>query len=195
MRVVLASGNPGKAREVRSVLGPHGIEVVTLPMWLGDVETGTTYLENARLKAAAAARMVASTVLAEDSGLEVDALGGLPGPRSARFAGPAATDADNNAKLLALLSDVDDDRRTARYRAVAVLLFPSGREVVGEGVFEGRITREAKGSGGFGYDPLFVPGPSPTSVPERTAAELSPGAKDAISHRGNALRALASRLA
>lgn len=189
MRVVLASANQGKAREAEAILRDRGIEIVTAPMWLGDVETGTTYLENARLKAAAAMRMLRRPVLAEDSGIEVDALGGLPGPRSARFAGGGASDADNNAKLLTLLSGTADAQRTARYRAVAVLLFPSGREVSGEGTFEGRIAHEPKGKGGFGYDPLFIP-----KDERRTAAELSPDEKNAISHRGNALRALAGRL-
>jgi non-canonical purine NTP pyrophosphatase (RdgB/HAM1 family) len=187
--VVLASSNPGKAREAANILGPLGFEIVTLPMWLGDVETGATYLENARLKAAAAVRMLQRPVLAEDSGLEVDALGGLPGLHSARFAGPDASDADNNAKLLALLSNADGAARSARYRAVAVLLFPDGREVVGEGTFEGTIAAVPRGDGGFGYDPLFVP-----EGEERTAAELTPQQKDAISHRGAALRALASKL-
>lgn len=187
--VVLASSNAGKAREARAILGPLGFEVVTLPIWLGDVETGSTYLDNARLKASAAMRMLQRPVLAEDSGLEVDALGGLPGPRSARFAGPGSSDADNNAKLLALLSNTDGAARTARYRAVAVLLFVDGREVVGEGTFEGAIATAPRGNGGFGYDPLFLP-----KGEERTAAELSPQEKDAISHRGAALRALASEL-
>ncbi len=191
MRVVLASSNPGKAREARNILGEVGIEIVTLPLWLGDVETGDTYLENARLKAAAVARMAHAAVLAEDSGIEVDALGGLPGPRSARFAGPAATDADNNAKLLRLLGRVVDAERTARYRAVAVLLYPSGRELVGEGTFDGTIGREPRGTGGFGYDPLFLPG---GTGGERTAAELSADEKEAISHRRQALRALAAKL-
>lgn len=190
MEVVLASSNEGKAREARSILAPAGVEIATLPLWLGDVETGVTYLENARLKAAAAMRMLQGrAVLAEDSGLEVDALHGLPGPRSARFAGPTASDDDNNAKLLALLSGVDDAHRTARYRAVAVLLFPSGQELVGEGTFEGRIGAGPRGERGFGYDPLFVP-----EGEQRTAAELEPDEKNAISHRGRALRALVERL-
>jgi non-canonical purine NTP pyrophosphatase (RdgB/HAM1 family) len=187
LRVVLASSNEGKAREASAILGENGVEVVTLPLWLGDVETGDTYLENARLKASAAMRMLHGPVLAEDSGLEVDALGSLPGPRSARFAGPSASDADNNAKLLALLGDTE--QRTARYRAVAVLLFPSGRELVGEGTFEGSIARTPKGAGGFGYDPLFIP-----NGEERRAAELTAAEKNAISHRWQALRSLATQL-
>jgi len=187
VEVVLASSNAGKAREAKNILGPLGIEIVTMPMWLGEVETATTYLGNATLKASAALRMVQRPVLAEDSGLEVDALGGLPGPRSARFAGPSASDRDNNAKLLALLSHAPV--RTARYRAVALLLFPDGRSVTGEGTFEGSIVSEARGEVGFGYDPLFLPEGS-----DKTSAELTPDEKDAVSHRGAALRALASRL-
>lgn len=163
-----------------------------MPIWLGDVETGLTYLENARLKAANALRLLDVPILAEDSGIEVDALHGLPGPHSARFAGPEASDARNNDRLLTLLADVPDGARTARYRAVGVLLFPSGRELSGEGVFEGSITRAPRGDGGFGYDPLFVPdGPDAAG---RTAAELSPDEKNAISHRSGALRALAAQL-
>ncbi len=196
MLVLLASSNPGKAREASAILAPHGIEVVMRPMWIGDVETGTSYLDNARLKAANAMRLLEGSglvpVLAEDSGIEVDALHGLPGPRSARFSGPDATDAANNTRLLALLGDAPAAQRTARYRAVAVLLFPSGREVVGEGVFEGAIGAEPQGSGGFGYDPLFVP--KDPSGRGRSAAQLSPDEKNAISHRASALRALADRL-
>jgi XTP/dITP diphosphohydrolase len=189
VRVVLATSNPGKAREAGRILASSGLEIATVPLWLGEVETGVTYLENATLKASNAMRMLGVPVLAEDSGIEVDALNGLPGPRSARFAGVGASDADNNAKLLALLSDTDGAHRTARYRAVALLLFPSGRHVVGEGVFEGVIGSAPRGEGGFGYDPLFVP-----AGEERTAAELSPDEKDAVSHRGGALRALAAQL-
>jgi non-canonical purine NTP pyrophosphatase (RdgB/HAM1 family) len=185
VRVVFASSNPGKAREASLILAGSGLEVQTVDMWLGDLETGTTFLENARLKAIAAARILGAPVLAEDSGLEVDALGGLPGLHSARFAGPAATDGDNNAKLLRLLVDVPDGERTARYRAVAVLILPSGAEVKGEGTLEGHITRAARGTGGFGYDPIFTPDG------KRTTAELSADEKNALSHRGRALRRLA----
>lgn len=186
LRVLFATSNPGKLREAQALLASSGIELEGRPLWLGHEENGTTYLENARAKAAAAVRLSGAPVLAEDSGLEVDALGGLPGPRSARFAGPGATDEENNAKLLRLLEGVSEDERTARYRAVAVLLLPSGREVTGEGTFEGRIGTEPRGEGGFGYDPLFFP-----EEEGRTAAELSPEEKNARSHRGVALRRLA----
>ncbi len=188
MRVVLATSNPGKLAEARAILAGSPIEIVTVPMWLGEVETGTTYLENARLKAANALRFVGRPVLAEDAGLEVDALHGAPGPRSARFSGTAATDATNNAKLLRLLEGVA--LRSARYRAVAVLALPNGEDFVGEGVFEGSIATEPRGSGGFGYDPLFVP-----DGERRSAAEMKPDEKNRISHRGLALRALVAEIA
>jgi XTP/dITP diphosphohydrolase len=161
---------------------------VTVALWLGEVETGVTYEENARLKAHNAMRLLGAPVLAEDAGLEVDALGGVPGPRSARFSGEDATDVSNNDKLLRLLDGVDE--RAARYRAVAVLVLPSGKEFIGSGTFEGEIAREPRGRGGFGYDPLFIP-----RGETRTAAELGPEEKDAISHRGLALRALVAELA
>lgn len=186
MKVVLATTNAGKVREVRAILSGSGIEVDAVPLFIGDEEHGVTYLENALAKAMAVRRLTGRPVLAEDSGLEVDALGGLPGVRSARFAGPAATDATNNAKLLRLLEGVPD--RTARYRSVAVLL-GSSSEVVGEGTYAGRVAQEPRGAGGFGYDPVFVP-----DSETRTVAELSPEEKDAISHRGRALRQLVERL-
>jgi len=183
VRVLLATSNKGKVAEARAILANSPLEIVTVPMWLGDVETGLTYHENARLKAMNAMRYTHLPVLAEDAGIEIDALHGAPGPRSARFSGPNATDASNNAKLLRLLDGVT--QRTARYRAVAVLVFPSGKEFVGEGVFEGDIATAPRGTGGFGYDPLFVP-----RGETRTSAELTPEEKNAISHRGLALRAL-----
>jgi XTP/dITP diphosphohydrolase len=185
MRAVLATTNPGKAKEATEILTGTSLEVVTVPMWIGDIETGMTYLENARLKASNVLRLTHEAVLAEDAGLEVDALNGLPGLHSARFAGPGATAADNNAKLLALLEGVPAEKRTARYRAVALLLTPSSQVVVGEGVLEGRLAEAPKGEGGFGYDPLFIP-----EGFAQTAAELTPDEKNAISHRGRAFRAL-----
>ena len=188
MKVVLATSNPGKIAEAREILHGSPIEIVTMPMWLGDVETGVTYLENARLKAQNAQRFVRLPVIAEDAGIEIDALHGAPGPRSARFSGPNATDATNNAKLLRLLDGVTD--RAARYQAVAVLVLTSGAEFVGDGTFEGTIADAPRGSGGFGYDPLFIPGGE-----TRTSAELTPDEKNAISHRGFALRALVAEIA
>lgn len=185
MRIALATTNPGKVKEARAILGEAGIEVVVPVLWLGEVETGSTFEENAALKAVAAVRMLGRPVLAEDAGLEVDALGGMPGVRSARFAGPAADDARNNAKLLRLLDGVPAPQRTARYRAVVVLALPSGALCSGAGALEGRIDVAPRGAGGFGYDPLFVP-----DGHDRTAAELEPGEKNAISHRAQALRAV-----
>jgi XTP/dITP diphosphohydrolase len=185
LEVVLATSNPGKAREARAILAASGFEIRTVPMWLGEVETGSTYLENARLKALAALRMIGRTVLAEDAGIEVDALHGLPGPRSGRFAGESATSDQNNAKLLELLDGVPTERRTARYRITAVLLLPSGAERIGEGTLEGRLLDAPRGEAGFGYDPLFVP-----DGQDRTVAEMRAEEKNVMSHRAQALRAL-----
>jgi XTP/dITP diphosphohydrolase len=189
MRVVLATSNPGKARETRSILEAAGFSIETLPMWIGEIETGTTYLENARLKASNVLRLTGETVLAEDAGLEIEALHGRPGVQSARFAGPGATPADNNAKLLRLLDDVADDERMARYRIVAVMLQPVGAEYVAEGTLEGRIVNEPRGDGGFGYDPIFVP-----DGEERTVGEMRQDEKNVFSHRAKALRDLISKL-
>jgi XTP/dITP diphosphohydrolase len=192
VRVVLATSNAGKKREAARILAGSELEIVTEPIWLGEIETGTTFRENAFIKASSAARLlVHAAVLAEDSGLEVDALAGLPGLHSARFAGPNAHDSDNTAKLLELLSDVSDERRSARYRAVAVLILPSGAEIVGEGTFEGSIAREPRGERGFGYDPVFIPA-SPLGE-SRTSAELSDDEKDRLSHRAQSLRAVLSQ--
>ena len=189
MQVVLATSNAGKVREARAILEPVGIEIVTRPLWLGDVENGLTYVENARAKALAAQRMLRTAVLAEDSGIEVDALGGLPGVHSARFAGEDASDDANNAKLLHLLDGVPAELRTARYRAFAVLLFSDGSEIVGEGTFEGSIVDAPRGTKGFGYDPLFVPAGMTV-----TSGELDPDEKNRLSHRGAALRSLSDQL-
>jgi len=183
VKILLATSNPGKIREIEAILAGSGFEVDVEPMWLGDIESGVTYMENARLKAGSATRLSGRAVLAEDSGLEVDALGGLPGIRSARFAAPGATDAANNAKLLRLLDGNQD--RTARYRAVAVLLLPSSEECIGEGSWEGGIATAPAGGGGFGYDPIFLPKDG-----SGTAAQLSPEEKNAVSHRAHALRQL-----
>ncbi len=160
-----------------------------MPMWLGEVENGVSYLENARLKAAATLRMVHTAVLAEDAGIEVDALSGLPGLRSARFARVGASGAENNEKLLRLMKDVPEAKRTARFRAVAVLLYTSGAEVVGEGVLEGSIADAPRGDNGFGYDPVFVP-----EGGSRTAAEMPDEEKNRISHRSRALHELLKEL-
>lgn len=166
-----------------------GLSVRTVSIWLGEVETGLTYLDNARLKASAASRMLGVPVLAEDAGIEVDALNGMPGPRSGRFAGESATAEQNNAKLLRLLDGVTHERRTARYRVTAVLLLPSGFEYLGEGTLEGRLLTAPRGEGGFGYDPLFVP-----DGQDRTVAEMRADEKNVMSHRARAYRDLLSKL-
>jgi XTP/dITP diphosphohydrolase len=148
-------------------------------------ETGSTYLENARLKGMAGAAALDVPALADDSGIEVDALGGRPGPRSARFAGEDATDDRNLQELIRSMKGVPGSGRTARYRCVALLAYPDGREVYAEGVCEGTLVSKPRGAGGFGYDPIFVP-----AGWDRTMAELTDDEKDRISHRGRALRAL-----
>lgn len=190
--IVLATRNENKVRELAAMLAGLPIRLESIGSYpdAPDVEeTGATFAENAVLKAKAAAQHTGLWAMADDSGLEVDALDGQPGVYSARFAGPGATDADNNEKLLKLMADVPDDRRTARFRCAIALAAPDGRIFVDEGTCEGRIARTPRGEGGFGYDPLFV-------VPElgRTFAELPAAEKDRISHRGRALTAVRRRL-
>jgi XTP/dITP diphosphohydrolase len=189
-RLLLATRNPGKLRELAPLLQEAGIEKVHLetldehPEVSEVEETGITFEANAREKATAAARMTGLWALGEDSGLEVVALGGAPGVRSARFAGPERDDAANNRRLVRELEGVDD--RRARYVCVAVLASPDGAVVEqARGTCGGTLTHEPRGTGGFGYDPYFVPDGA-----ERTMAELSPSAQAALSHRGQALRAL-----
>jgi XTP/dITP diphosphohydrolase len=192
MRVVVATGNRGKLRELAALLVPLGVELVPQSDFGIEPppETGATFLENALIKARHAARITQLPAIADDSGLEVDALGGAPGVHSARFAGESASDAENNEKLLGALASVPHEKRTARYRAVIV--FVSGPNdlmpLIGEGAWEGHIGLAPRGAGGFGYDPLFEPAGS-----TGTAAELTPAAKNAVSHRGAALRALLAR--
>ncbi|MDQ1497299.1 MAG: XTP/dITP diphosphohydrolase [Actinomycetota bacterium] len=194
MKLVLASANPDKAAEIRSILaGAMGdLDLSPRPDTIADVdETGVTLLENARLKAAAIAAATGEAAVADDTGLRVDALDGAPGVRSARFAGEAATYADNVAKLLGELSGVAAARRTARFETVALVRWPDGREVAATGAVEGVIAAQPRGDGGFGYDPVFVP----AEGDGRTFAELTPEEKHALSHRGRAFRALAAELA
>jgi XTP/dITP diphosphohydrolase len=153
------------------------------------VEGGDTYLSNARLKALTMARFTARSCLADDSGIEVDALDGAPGIYSARFAGPGSTDEANRALLLERMRDVPEPRRQARFRCVIVVASPDGRELVAEGTCEGFIAREAHGRGGFGYDPVFFYPPA-----RCTTAELSEAEKNRISHRANACAMLAAKL-
>ena len=194
MRFVLATANAGKAREIAAVLrgaGVDDLELVPRPDGVPDVEeTGTTLEDNARLKAVALCEATGLPAIADDTGLLVDALGGAPGVRSARFAGDDATDARNVAKLLELLRDVDPDHRTARIATVALARFPDGREVAAFGDVEGTIAPEPKGESGFGYDPVFVP----EEGDGRTFAQLSAEHKNSLSHRGRAFRTLADGL-
>ena len=193
MRTVLASGNAGKLKELTALLAPLGLELVAQSA-LGiesAPETGTTFLENALIKARHAARESGQAALADDSGIEVDALDGRPGVRSARFAGEAASDADNLHKLLAELHDVPPEFRQARYHCViAFVRHPDDKQpIVAHGTWEGRIVHEPKGAGGFGYDPVFVP-----AGEQCTAAELPAAIKNARSHRAQALHALVAGL-
>jgi XTP/dITP diphosphohydrolase len=187
-RLVLATDNPGKLRELAALLGdrwevlPQGhFGIRSAP------ETGTTFRANAELKARHAAAATGLPSIADDSGLEVDALDGAPGVESANYAGPAASDAANNARLLAALAGVPQHLRTARYRCVLVFVrsWDDPDPVVAEGTWEGSIAEVPRGEGGFGYDPLFID--AQTGL---TGAELGPAAKNAVSHRGQALQRL-----
>jgi XTP/dITP diphosphohydrolase len=193
--LVLASANPDKVAEIAAVLADTlEIDLVPRPPEVPDVvEDGETLLENARLKARALVSATGLSAVADDTGLEVDALDGAPGVYSARYAGEEVTYADNVAKLLAELATRPDrggDRR-ARFRTVALVALADGGEVWTEGAVEGTIAGEARGDGGFGYDPVFVP----TDGDGRTFAEMSVAEKQDISHRGRAFRALAAALA
>jgi guanylate kinase/non-canonical purine NTP pyrophosphatase (RdgB/HAM1 family) len=188
MNTVLASGNAGKLKEMRAILAPLGFELLAQSSLGIDSppETGSTFLENALIKARHAAREAGLPALADDSGIEVDALDGRPGVRSARFAGEGASDAANLHKLLAELHDVPLEFRQARYHCVIAFVrrHDDPQPIVAHGTWEGRIALEPRGSGGFGYDPIFLPADT-----QCTAAELDPSAKNEVSHRAQALRA------
>jgi XTP/dITP diphosphohydrolase len=189
---VLATANPDKADEIRDVLAAVGPWVTLLPRdpSIPEIdETGATLEENARLKAVTVCAATGSPAIADDTGLEVDALDGAPGVRTARFAGDDATYADNCALLLECLAGVAAERRTARFTTVAIARWPDGREVAAIGTVEGSITDAPRGAGGFGYDPVFVP----DEGDGRTLAEMGDD-KHALSHRGKALRTLADGL-
>lgn len=189
-RLVLATANPDKAREIAEILDGL-VRLVPRPAGLGEVdETGDTLEDNARLKAVAVSAGAGAPAVADDTGLEVDALGGAPGVWSARYAGPDATYGDNVRKLLDALEGVPPERRTARFRTVALARWPDGAEVLGVGVVEGVITTHPRGAGGFGYDPVF----SPTEGDGRTFAEMPAADKHRLSHRGRAFADLAARL-
>ncbi len=191
-RIVLATGNPGKVREIQRILGEFGVEVVPqTELGVGDAdETGTSFVENALIKARHAAMLTGLPAIADDSGLVVDALDGRPGVYSARYSGADATDDSNIDKLLQELCGVPGDKRTAAFHCCAVYVSVNdATSLVAEGRWQGRILDERRGARGFGYDPVFFD-------PEcgRTAAELTPEVKNARSHRGKALTALAEML-
>jgi XTP/dITP diphosphohydrolase len=198
LRLVLASANPDKVSEIGAVLSAAlDVTLVPRPRDVPDVvEDGKTLLDNARLKARALVAATGIAAVADDTGLEVDALGGAPGVHSARYAGEDATYADNVTKLLLELAALEDQggARRARFRTVALAAFPDGAEVWAEGAVEGTIAPAPRGSAGFGYDPVFVPG-ADDGGDGRTFAEMTSGEKDALSHRGRAFRALAAQLA
>lgn len=194
-RLVLASANPDKAAEIADILGEvAGLILVPRPASVPDVvEDGATLVDNARLKAIAVMEATGEPAVADDTGLEVAALHGAPGVFSARFAGEHATYADNVDKLIRELGAagaIEPWQRSARFRTVALAAFPGGDELVAEGEVIGSIASEPVGTGGFGYDPLFIP----EGGGGRTFAQMSPAEKHGVSHRGRAFRALADKL-
>jgi XTP/dITP diphosphohydrolase len=192
-RLAVASRNPHKLREIARICAGWPVEWVTVDSdprpWPDVEETGATYLENALLKARAVAAALGLPAVADDSGIEVDALGGGPGPRSARYAGEGATDERNLEQLLRAIKGVPAGGRTARYRCVAALALPDGTELHAEATCEGSLVGSSRGTAGFGYDPIFVP-----AGWEQTMAELTDEQKDRISHRGRAFRTLGAML-
>ena len=192
-RAVVASANPGKLREFAALLAPLRLELIPQAQFgiRPAIESGTTFLENALLKARHAAHHAHLAALADDSGIEVDALGGRPGVHSARFAAEQASDEQNLRHLLAELQDVPDGFRQARYQCVIVFLRHAGDQapLIAQGTWQGSIAHAPRGRGGFGYDPVFVP-----AGEQCTAAELSSAQKNAVSHRGHALRKLVAML-
>ena len=185
MKILLATQNQGKVRELQELLSGEDIEVLSLldiADWEDVEENGKTFADNAALKARAAVHRTGLIALADDSGLEVDALDGAPGVYSARYAGEPKDDERNNDKLLALLESVPDDKRTARFRCALVVATPDGEEYLTEGMVEGRILRQRRGKGGFGYDPLFF-----VTEFARTMAELNLAQKNKLSHRSQAV--------
>lgn len=194
--IVVATGNAHKLTEIQTILAKvlPDVRFVALGQ-LGDFddpeENGTTFLQNAIIKAEAAVEETGFPAIADDSGLVVDALDGEPGVYSARYAGVHGDDAANNSKLLSNMADVDDAARTARFMSVIALIYPEGMVITGEGACEGTIGHEGRGSNGFGYDPLFLP----VDTPGKTMAELAPDEKNTISHRFHALADLSSKIA
>ncbi|MGO5434688.1 ribonuclease PH [Enterococcus cecorum] len=186
--IMIATGNMGKAKEFEKMFAKAGYQIKTMKDFpeLPEVqENGQTFEENARLKAETIANILQCPVLADDSGLTVDALGGMPGIYSARFAGEQKSDASNNAKLLHELTNVADENRTAQFHCTLVFAAPQKESLVVEGIWNGRIARIPRGENGFGYDPLFI-----VDGLEKTSAELTPEEKNEISHRGQAMKKL-----
>lgn len=192
-RIIFATGNAGKMREIREILADFGAEILSMKeagISTDAEENGASYEENALIKARAVAEKAGdAVVLADDSGLEIDALGGEPGIYSARYLGEDTSYRVKNANLIERLAGVPEEKRTARFVCAIAAVFPDGRELVTKAAVEGRIGYEEKGEGGFGYDPIFY-------VPEfgRTTAELSEEEKNQISHRGKALRLMKEEL-
>ena len=181
--VVLASRNSHKAMEITRILNLDGLNLLPVGPDVPDVpETGATFIENALIKARSVCEATGQPALADDSGIAIDALAGMPGIFSARWAGVHGDDAANLNLVLAQLADVPDERRGAQFVCAIALVTPDGRETTVEGIVHGRVIREPRGAYGFGYDPIFVP-----EGYDRTTAELSPSEKDAISHRARAL--------
>ena len=192
MKLLIATGNPHKVEAIQRILGDAPFELVTLsefPDIEEPEETGTTFLANALLKSRYYCQATGLPALADDSGLEVDAMDGRPGVYSARFAGGDTPHSVKMAKVLELLADVPEEKRTARFRCVAAITFPDGKELHADGSMEGVIAPAPSGSGGFGYDPIVY-------LPElgQTVAEISSAEKDRLSHRGKGFRALISQL-
>lgn len=192
-KIVFASDNPGKIREVAAIFADLDIAIVPQSEYAieSPEETGSTFVDNALIKARHAAACSGLPAMADDSGIAVDALGGRPGVRSARYAGERATDEQNVDKLLAELAEVPDEERDAGFHCAAVLVYPGSDDapLAVEGVWRGNILRERKGSGGFGYDPVFL---DPSAG--KTGAQMTREEKNRVSHRGKAFRALKDRL-
>ncbi|MEJ4100759.1 RdgB/HAM1 family non-canonical purine NTP pyrophosphatase [Corynebacterium mastitidis] len=197
MKLLVASNNAKKLRELRRILdaaGVAGVELVSLSevdAYPEPVEDGRTFADNALIKARAGVAHTGLPTVADDSGLAVEELGGMPGVLSARWSGGHGDDEANNRLLLAQMGDVPDERRAAAFVSVCALALPGGEEIVSEGRWEGRLLREPVGENGFGYDPLFAP----LDGDGRSSAQLSPEEKDASSHRARALAGLARKLA
>lgn len=193
MKIVAATGNKHKIDEIESITKKFGMNVITkAEAGVGDLEveeTGTTFEENSLIKAEAIMKATGMPAIADDSGLEADALNGAPGVYSARFSGEGATDESNNAKLLKLMENIPDDERSARFVSVVTLCFPDGTVVAARGECPGTLRRSPRGDGGFGYDPLFVP-----VGYDKTYAEISAEEKNIISHRAKALGILRMKL-